>query len=199
MQLRGASTYSIASETNWMPSPEGNSIHRNAGIVAACCSSIGICCLLNVILRRIPWDILRSPGRANCSERISAKRDRSKCGNLPHRHDGETSPSYSNPCIEMSLPAYGSQTPRSVIQTPAPVYDGSLGQCDMPRTPSLASIPQTSCSKTNFKQESDNLNSLEQVIGDTLNKTDEISYRDYQVHVRTQPHASFGGDAITII
>ncbi|KAK5132949.1 hypothetical protein LTR08_008312 [Meristemomyces frigidus] len=161
MMLRNSTAYSPASALVWKDNPKDKRIRKNAGIVAACCSSFGIFALINVFFRRTPWHKLR-PGKSESRDPTEAlrsylrrslhkKTDATSVSDTSSEkaHDRKTpSSGISTPSIRTPLPAYGAQTPRSGYQTPVPAYDTLLPPVPSMgthhRSVSLASIPRMS-------------------------------------------------------
>jgi hypothetical protein len=163
--LRGQSAFSAASEVKWKPAPNTDNIKRNAGIVAACCSSFGIFALINVFIRRTPWAKLK-PGAKREEGKTRALRDfltgslykqpAQKAQSVRSSNSSDdgnekkfeaAASGYSTPGIQSGvqtpLPAYGTQTPRSGYQTPAPPYGTPPPMPNgFPQSVSLVSLPQ---------------------------------------------------------
>jgi len=158
INLRGSTAFGAASTVRWKQPSTNKKIRQNAGIVAGCCSSFGIFALINVILRRTPWDGLhrRRSGKESATDTLStyiggtqdqrdstqATSDASSDLSLPQK--GKLSARSSSGIGTPAL-STGTQTPRSGYQTPLPAYETPPPwpyTDGMYRSVSLASLPR---------------------------------------------------------
>ncbi|KAF2772416.1 hypothetical protein EJ03DRAFT_372162 [Teratosphaeria nubilosa] len=158
MTLRGSSAFSAASEVRWTAPKAHETIKRNAGIVAACCSAFGVFALINVFVRRTPWAKLNGTKRTSSKEkslrsflkgslyRISQESQTVRSSDSSEKEGKPGSSEYSTPGTQTPLPAYGTQTPRSGHATPAPPYETPPPVPDhngLFRSVSMASLPRS--------------------------------------------------------
>jgi len=196
MSLRGSTAYGSASTVKWKQPATNKKIKKNAGIVAACCSSFGIFALINVFFRRTPWHRLRQIGSrkghathmsngGNHGQRESASDTSSDVGSTRKARfsDGSTSGTQT-PALTT-----GAQTPRSGYQTPLPAYetpppwpfpDGTFGSVSMASLPSLPPIPSEFQSTQSANEKSavtSTFKSLDEKDVEVLDRIDEAPHR----------------------
>jgi hypothetical protein len=118
--LRGYTAFGPASEQRWKEPPKNKPIKKLAGVVAACCSSFGIFALVNVFLRRTPWQKLwpKSARVAEMPVKPTYTSDKDKSNSTESLSDKGTLASGT----QTPLPLYGAQSLRRGSQTPAPSY-----------------------------------------------------------------------------
>jgi len=118
--LRGYTTFSPISEQRWKEPPKNKPIRKLAGVVAACCSSFGVFALMNVFLRRTPWEKLwpKSARGIEISEKPALRNDKRK----GHSAESVSDQGIGTSGTQTPLPLYGLQISRCNSPTPAPSY-----------------------------------------------------------------------------